>query len=257
MDADLCRVIGTKLDHYRMSYLLYQLLCGIKHLHSAGIIHRDLKPSNIVVKEDCTLKILDFGMARVVDHSFMMTPYVVMRYYRAPEIILGVKYHESADIWSAGCIFAEMVRGEILFPGRDYIDQWNKIVQVLGTPPADFFKQLQPKTREYCESQLRYEGRSWMELFPDEAFPNGTHIEDEIKTQNARDLLSKMLQIDPENRITADEALAHPYLNIWLDTTEVVSPPPKYDHSMDEKSLSFEKWKQLIYEEVKGYKSKQ
>ena len=70
------------LDHERLSYLLYQLLCGIKHLHSAGIIHRDLKPSNIVVKSDCTLKILDFGLARTAGDSFMMTPYVVTRYYR-------------------------------------------------------------------------------------------------------------------------------------------------------------------------------
>ena len=76
------QVIQMDLDHERLSYLLYQLLCGIKHLHSAGIIHRDLKPSNIVVKSDCTLKILDFGLARQAGGSFMMTPYVVTRYYR-------------------------------------------------------------------------------------------------------------------------------------------------------------------------------
>ncbi|NXU52325.1 MK09 kinase, partial [Turnix velox] len=88
MDANLCQVIHMELDHERMSYLLYQMLCGIKHLHSAGIIHRDLKPSNIVVKSDCTLKILDFGLARTACTNFMMTPYVVTRYYRAPEVIL-------------------------------------------------------------------------------------------------------------------------------------------------------------------------
>jgi c-Jun N-terminal kinase len=127
MDANLCQVIQMDLDHERMSYLLYQMLCGIKHLHSAGIIHRvnykiilyfvlilfrahfcrviydllcmnllvselfffsfqDLKPSNIVVKSDCTLKILDFGLARTAGTTFMMTPYVVTRYYRAPEV---------------------------------------------------------------------------------------------------------------------------------------------------------------------------
>lgn len=127
MDANLCQVIQMDLDHERMSYLLYQMLCGIKHLHSAGIIHRvsrltftlailkdfvnissflfiyytyiyilistnfsfqDLKPSNIVVKSDCTLKILDFGLARTAGTTFMMTPYVVTRYYRAPEVKL-------------------------------------------------------------------------------------------------------------------------------------------------------------------------
>ncbi|RCN28236.1 kinase domain protein [Ancylostoma caninum] len=95
MDANLCQVIQMDLDHERLSYLLYQMLCGIKHLHSAGIIHRDLKPSNIVVKSDCTLKILDFGLARTAVEAFMMTPYVVTRYYRAPEVILGMGYGEN------------------------------------------------------------------------------------------------------------------------------------------------------------------
>lgn len=110
MDANLCQVINMDLDHERMSYLLYQMLCGIKHLHLAGIIHRDLKPSNIVVRSDCTLKILDFGLARSAGTSFMMTPYVVTRYYRAPEVILGMGYKENVDIWSVGCIMGEMIR---------------------------------------------------------------------------------------------------------------------------------------------------
>ena len=128
MDANLCQVIQMDLDHERMSYLLYQMLCGIKHLHSAGIIHRDLKPSNIVVKSDCTLKILDFGLARTAGTTFMMTPYVVTRYYRAPEVILGMGYKENVDIWSVGCIMGEMIRGGVLFPGSDHIDQWHKII---------------------------------------------------------------------------------------------------------------------------------
>ena len=207
---------------------------------------------------DCSLKILDFGMARVVDQTFMMTPYVVMRCYRAPEIILEAiaKYKESVDMWSTGCIFAEMVRGEILLPGKDYIEQWNKVTQILGTPPPDFFKQLQPKTREYCETQPRYKGRSWTDLFPDDAFPSDVP-EDKVRTQHARDFLSKMLQVDPNHRITVDEALAHPYVNIWFDDAEVnAPPPPKYDQSIDEKSISLERWKELNYEEIKSYKSK-
>uniref|UniRef100_A0A8C5BIP5 Stress-activated protein kinase JNK n=1 Tax=Gadus morhua TaxID=8049 RepID=A0A8C5BIP5_GADMO len=96
MDANLCQVIQMELDHERLSYLLYQMLCGIKHLHAAGIIHRDLKPSNIVVKSDCTLKILDFGLARTAATGLLMTPYVVTRYYRAPEVILGMGYQANA-----------------------------------------------------------------------------------------------------------------------------------------------------------------
>lgn len=89
---------------------------------------QDLKPSNIVVKSDCTLKILDFGLARTAGTTFMMTPYVVTRYYRAPEVILGMGYTENVDIWSVGCIMGEMIRGGVLFPGTDHIDQWNKII---------------------------------------------------------------------------------------------------------------------------------
>lgn len=89
---------------------------------------QDLKPSNIVVKADCTLKILDFGLARTAGTTFMMTPYVVTRYYRAPEVILGMGYTENVDIWSVGCIMGEMIRGGVLFPGTDHIDQWNKII---------------------------------------------------------------------------------------------------------------------------------
>ena len=256
MDANLCRVIGIDLDHDRMSYLLYQMLCGIKHLHSAGIIHRDLKPSNIVVKEDCSLKILDFGLARAADQAFMMTPYVVTRYYRAPEVIVGMKYTENVDIWSVGCIFAEMVRGDILLPGRDYIDQWNKVTQVLGTPPAEFFKQLQPSVRMYCENQVRYPGKTWLELFPDDVFPNDSP-EDISKTQLARDLLMRMLQIDPKDRITVDEGLKHPYVGIWYDPVETeAKPPPRYDHSLDEKNVPLDQWKVMIYEEVNSWNEK-
>lgn len=81
-----------------------------------------------MVKSDCTLKILDFGLARTAGTTFMMTPYVVTRYYRAPEVILGMGYTENVDIWSVGCIMGEMIRGGVLFPGTDHIDQWNKII---------------------------------------------------------------------------------------------------------------------------------
>lgn len=81
-----------------------------------------------MVKADCSLKILDFGLARAAGSTAMMTQYVVTRYYRAPEVVLGMGYTEKVDIWSIGCIFAEMISKEILFPGTDHIDQWNKII---------------------------------------------------------------------------------------------------------------------------------
>ena len=89
-------------------------------------------------------QILDFGLARTAGSAFTMTPYVVTRYYRAPEIILGMGYSENVDVWSIGCIFGEMIRGSVLFPGTDHIDQWNKVTELLATPPQSFFDRLQP-----------------------------------------------------------------------------------------------------------------
>ncbi|XP_031353963.1 stress-activated protein kinase JNK isoform X1 [Photinus pyralis] len=258
MDANLCQVIQMDLDHERMSYLLYQMLCGIKHLHSAGIIHRDLKPSNIVVKSDCTLKILDFGLARTAGTTFMMTPYVVTRYYRAPEVILGMGYTENVDIWSVGCIMGEMIRGGVLFPGTDHIDQWNKIIEQLGTPSQQFMLRLQPTVRNYVENRPRYPGFSFDKLFPDMLFPSDSNEHNRLKASQARDLLSKMLVIDPERRISVDDALLHPYINVWYDEGEVnaVSPAPgPYDHSVDEREHTVEQWKELIYQEVMEYEN--
>ena len=254
MDANLCQVINMDLDHERMSYLLYQMLCGIKHLHLAGVIHRDLKPSNIVVRSDCTLKILDFGLARCAGTSFMMTPYVVTRYYRAPEVILGMGYKENVDIWSVGCIMGEMIRGGVLFPGTDHIDQWNKIIEQLGTPSQDFMRRLQSTVRNYVENRPRYAGYSFERLFPDVLFPAESSDHNRLRASQARDLLSKMLVIDPEKRINVDEALMHPYINVWYDESEVNAPPPgAWDHCVDERDLTVEQWKELIYKEVVDY----
>ncbi|XP_071336830.1 mitogen-activated protein kinase 8 isoform X2 [Trachinotus anak] len=250
MDANLCQVIQMELDHERLSYLLYQMLCGIKHLHAAGIIHRDLKPSNIVVKSDCTLKILDFGLARTAATGLLMTPYVVTRYYRAPEVILGMGYQANVDIWSVGCILAEMVRHKILFPGRDYIDQWNKVIEQLGTPSQDFLMKLNQSVRTYVENRPRYAGYSFEKLFPDVLFPADSD-HNKLKASQARDLLSKMLVIDASKRISVDEALQHPYINVWYDPAEVEAPPPKIpDKQLDEREHTVEEWKELIYKEV-------
>uniref|UniRef100_A0A8C2EJS7 Stress-activated protein kinase JNK n=1 Tax=Cyprinus carpio TaxID=7962 RepID=A0A8C2EJS7_CYPCA len=250
MDANLCQVIQMELDHERLSYLLYQMLCGTKHLHSAGIIHRDLKPSNIVVKSDCTLKILDFGLARTAATGLLMTPYVVTRYYRAPEVILGMGYQANVDVWSVGCIMAEMVRGSVLFPGSDHIDQWNKVIEQLGTPSQEFMMKLNQSVRTYVENRPRYTGYSFEKLFPDVLFPADSE-HNKLKASQARDLLSKMLVIDASKRISVDEALQHPYINVWYDPAEVEAPPPLIiDKQLDEREHTVEEWKELIFKEV-------
>uniref|UniRef100_A0A667Y2N8 Stress-activated protein kinase JNK n=2 Tax=Euacanthomorphacea TaxID=123369 RepID=A0A667Y2N8_9TELE len=229
MDANLCQVIQMELDHERLSYLLYQMLCGIKHLHAAGIIHRDLKPSNIVVKSDCTLKILDFGLARTAATGLLMTPYVVTRYYRAPEVILGMGYQANGE-WN--------------------IDQWNKVIEQLGTPSQEFLMKLNQSVRTYVENRPRYAGYSFEKLFPDVLFPADSE-HNKLKASQARDLLSKMLVIDASKRISVDEALQHPYINVWYDPTEVEAPPPLItDKQLDEREHTVEEWKELIYKEV-------
>ncbi|CAF1296897.1 unnamed protein product [Adineta ricciae] len=257
MDANLCQVIQMDLDHERISYLLYQILCGIKHLHTAGIIHRDLKPSNIVVKSDCTLKILDFGLARTAGTSFMMTPYVVTRYYRAPEVILGMGYKENVDIWSVGCIFGEMIRGQVIFPGSDHIDQWNKIIEQLGTPPREFLSRLQPTVRNYVENRPKYTGYPLERLFPDQLFPPDSE-QSKLTASLARDLLGRMLIIDPDRRMSVDEALNHPYINVWFEDSEVNAPAPgQYNHMVDEREFTVDQWKELIFHEVIQYEGEQ
>lgn len=207
-----------------------------------------------MVKSDCTLKILDFGLARTAGTTFMMTPYVVTRYYRAPEVILGMGYTENVDIWSVGCIMGEMIRGGVLFPGTDHIDQWNKIIgeyilnskkcfsrihffnlniififtEQLGTPSPTFMARLQPTVRNYVENRPRYQGYAFDRLFPDVLFPSDSNEHNRLKASQARDLLSRMLVVDPEHRISVDQALVHSYINVWYDESEVNAVCIKY-----------------------------
>ena len=131
METDLHRIIHSEqpLTDEHIRYFLYQILRGLKYIHSANVLHRDLKPSNLLVNEDCELKIGDFGMARGLDSSpteqkRVMTEYVATRWYRAPELMLSLSdYSQAMDIWSVGCIFAEMLGRKALFPGTNYLNQ--------------------------------------------------------------------------------------------------------------------------------------
>ena len=133
------RIIITT-QHYE--YFIYQLLRGLKYIHSAGILHRDLKPSNLLLNENCDLQICDFGLARAQilgdniqqqGASAILTDYITTRWYRAPEVMVSWKEYTTAiDVWAAGCIFAEMLLGKPLFPGYDEVEQVEMIVKMLG-----------------------------------------------------------------------------------------------------------------------------
>ena len=113
-------------------YFLYQLLRGLKYVHSANVLHRDLKPSNLLLNANCDLKIADFGLARTTSETDFMTEYVVTRWYRAPELLLNCsEYTAAIDIWSVGCILGEIITRQPLFPGKDYVHQLRLITEVL------------------------------------------------------------------------------------------------------------------------------
>lgn len=204
-----------------------------------------------MVNGDCTLKILDFGLARPTTSALLMTPYVVTRYYRAPEVILGMGYQENADIWSVGCIMGEMIRGHVIFPGDYHVDQWNKIVEQLGTPSQDFMSRLQPTVRKYVENRPFQAGYSFETLFPDAMFSEQSLTQCDLNSTQARDLLSKMLVIDPEKRISVEDALSHPFVRVWHDDSEVNAPASgTYDESF-EQIQSVRQWKGMCFHILK------
>ncbi|KAM3725324.1 GLH-binding kinase [Dirofilaria immitis] len=214
---------------------------------------QDLKPSNIVVNDKCILKILDFGLARKIETGERMTVYVVTRYYRAPEVILGLPYDEKVDVWAIGCILAEMINRKILFPGTDRLDQWNKIIEILGTPSQEFIDKLEHHTKNFVQSKGYVKALPFEEIFPDECFIGSYSKAPQLCASVARDLLFKMLQIDPEKRISIDEAISHPYVHLWFRDEEwnVPLPENRYDTNNDLTELPIDSWKELLFKEVK------
>merc|ERR1719193_1729439 len=159
MQVNLSKVIKQQpLQKIHYKFFLYQMLRGLKYIHSAGVIHRDLKPENILVNgEDCNLKITDFGLARGVFNeegdSWLLTEYVVTRWYRAPEIMCSKKmYDEGVDVWAVGCIFAEFFLRKPLFPGKSHLDQLKIIFLILGSPKRGTLDWVQdPEARRWIE----------------------------------------------------------------------------------------------------------
>merc|ERR1711899_591463 len=241
MGADLNNIIKTqKLSDDHVQFLIYQIIRGMKYVHSAGIIHRDLKPSNIAVNEDCELKILDFGLARPTENE--MTGYVATRWYRAPEIMLNwMHYNHTVDLWSVGCIMAEMLTGKTLFPGSDHIDQLTRILLLCGTPDSEFLHKItSDEARNYIRSLPKMEKKNLHEVF---------------KGANplAIDLLEKMLELDSDKRIHAEQALAHPYLAQYADPSDEPASLP-YDQTFEDYDISVDQWKEYVWNEVKNFK---
>lgn len=210
-DINLVIKSGTQLDHDHIQYLMYQIFLGLAYLHSFHIIHRDIKPGNLLVDRHCRLKLCDFGLSRLDQSSISgltpgtlaMTEHVVSRWYRAPEIFLcSGKYTVQLDVWAAGCVMAELLGRQPIFPGKNAMDQLQLIIDMVGRPTVDDLSQFpDSKAKEFVMQLFPRHRRlvgDWASLFP---FAN----------KEGLDLLSRVLHFNPKKRLTALEALQHPY----------------------------------------------
>lgn len=207
METDLASTLRSAqvLSDDHCQFFLYQILRGMKYVHSAFVIHRDLKPRNLLVNSNCDLKICDFGLARVrfADSDWVcpMTEYVCTRWYRAPEVLCSwTDYSCAIDIWSIGCILAEMLQRKPLFPGANTQHQLDQVINRLGSPEAnELMKIPNEKCRKFIRSLTKTSGKGFNDFTSN-------------APQEVVDLMAQMLKWDPESRITVQDAIKSPYL---------------------------------------------
>ncbi|KAI9121059.1 hypothetical protein K1719_008092 [Acacia pycnantha] len=181
---------------------MYQIFRGLAYIHTVpGVCHRDLKPQNILVDTRThQVKLCDFGSAKVLVRGESNISYICSRFYRAPELIFGAtEYTTSIDIWSAGCVLAELLLGQPLFPGGSAVDQLVEIIKVLGTPTREEVRCMNPNYNDFRFPQLK--ARPWHKIF------------DKRMPPEAIDFVSRLLQYSPSLRCTALEACAHPFFD--------------------------------------------
>eukprot|EP01080_Neovahlkampfia_damariscottae_P004704 gene4704-8288_t len=256
MDGDFKSIIRGKnpqpLDDGGVKYFLYQLLRGVKYVHSANVLHRDIKPSNILLNKEMDVKICDFGLSRGVDMDdpTMSTQYVATRWYRAPELIMmWEKCSKEIDVWSIGCVFFELLQDiprRPVFPGKNYLNQLDLILEFTGTPKEEdilacdkakfYLKKLPLKLKKQITSHPS---------IPKNANPI------------ALDLLEKMLQWNPKKRITIEEAMKHEYFQDLYDESDLEECKTKFEFDITEEMLKEkDKVKQMIYDDIMAWNLK-
>ncbi|XAR68202.1 Mitogen-activated protein kinase [Bertholletia excelsa] len=251
MESDLHQVIKANddLTHDHHRFFLYQMLRALKYMHTANVYHRDLKPKNILANANCKLKICDLGLARVAFNdtptTIFWTDYVATRWYRAPELCGSFfsKYTPAIDIWSIGCIFAEVLTGKPLFPGKSVVHQLDLITDLLGTPAADTISGVRnEKARRYLASMRKKQPVPFAEKFPN------------IDPQALR-LLQRLLAFDPKDRPTAEEALADPYFKglAKIEREPSSQPISKLEFEFERRRLTKEDIRELIFKEILEY----
>lgn len=180
---------------------MYQLFRSLAYIHSLGICHRDIKPQNLLLNPTTgVLKLCDFGSAKILVYGEPNVSYICSRYYRAPELIFGAtNYTTNIDVWSTGCVMAELMLGQPLFPGESGIDQLVEIIKVLGTPTKEQIKTMNPNYMEHRFPQIK--AHPFSKVFRARTPPETI------------DLISRLLEYTPSNRLTAIEAMCHPFFD--------------------------------------------
>ncbi|GAA5886165.1 hypothetical protein JCM6882_004285 [Rhodosporidiobolus microsporus] len=224
-----------------MAYIklyMYQLLRSLAYIHSVGICHRDIKPQNLLLNPpNGVLKLCDFGSAKILVPGEPNVSYICSRYYRAPELIFGAtNYTTNIDVWSAGCVMAELMLGQPLFPGESGIDQLVEIIKVLGTPTREQIKTMNPNYMEHKFPQIK--PHPFVKVFRPRTPPE------------AIDLISKLLEYTPSARLTAIEAMTHPFFDD-LKQADAKMPtgkdlPPLFDFNKEELSVRPDLIPQLV-----------
>lgn len=252
MPTDLGRLVRskTKLNAEHVKYFMFQLLRAVNFLHSANVFHRDLNPSNILVDSNCQLRVCDFGLARAAfqrdEEILFWTDYVATRWYRAPELILAhsTKYSTAIDMWSVGCIFAEMLgRGKPLFPGLNAQHQFELILNVTGKPSQAVINRIGDARLAQALERLPSKPPASLAAIYRNA------------DSGAINLLQRLLAFDPEERITASEALSLPYFDDfkalgWGATTR---PLDEREFAFERVRLSAEEMRAEFIKEILEY----
>eukprot|EP00877_Chromochloris_zofingiensis_P003410 jgi/Chrzof1/1306/Cz10g02130.t1_MAPK5 len=249
METDLHAVIRANiLEEVHKQYIMYQLFKALKYMHSAQLLHRDIKPSNLLLNSECQVKLADFGLARSVaqlnqpegGHNPILTDYVATRWYRAPEILLGsTQYTFGVDMWSSGCILGELLNGKPIFPGSSTMNQLDRIMELTGRPAQEDLDAIQsPFAATMMESCSVTQPKKLADIFP--------HA-----SKEACDLLLRLLHFNPSKRISATEALRHPYVSQFHDADQEPSCSRTITIPInDNHKYSIQEYRQKLYEEI-------
>ncbi|XP_055703580.1 protein kinase shaggy-like isoform X4 [Phlebotomus papatasi] len=208
---------------------MYQLFRSLAYIHSLGICHRDIKPQNLLLDpETAVLKLCDFGSAKQLIQGEPNVSYICSRYYRAPELIFGaINYTSKIDVWSAGCVLAELLLGQPIFPGDSGVDQLVEIIKVLGTPTREQIREMNPNYTEFKFPQIK--SHPWQKVFRARTPPE------------AIGLVSRLLEYTPSARITPLQACAHPFFNDLRECSQRLPNgnelPPLFNFTEQELSI--------------------